>query len=227
MTLTPTTEDYLQAIDGLQTERREVIAARLAERLRVSPASVSQTVDRMVRRGLVEVGDDHRITLTPAGRDAADTIVRRHRLTERFLTDILHLEWAQAHEEAHRLEHAISDLVEARLNDLLGGPETCPHGSPIPGNFPEGGDRDWIVLDTLRAGETATIVQISEMVEDDPELLSYCATKNLRPGVEVTVKETGPDDLILLNVAGTDVPVIGRLSSHIFCVARASARATA
>lgn len=218
MTLSPTTEDYLQAIDALDDETGDVIAARMAERLGVSPASVSQTIDRMVRQALVEVGADHRILLTAEGRHAADSINRRHRLTERFLTDILKLDWVSVHTEAHRLEHAISDVVEARLSALLDHPETCPHGAPIPGNFPRDGARDWPRLATLALGDRARIVRISEAVEEDAELLRYCAAKNLRPGVPIVVKETGPDGLYVLDVAGQSAAVSGRLSGHIFCV---------
>ncbi len=217
MALTPTAEDYLQAIDSLESEGGEVIGARLSERLRVSPASVSQTIERMVRQSLVEVGADHRIVLTEPGRAAANTIIRRHRLTERFLTDVLHMDWVRAHEEAHRLEHAISDEVEARLSELLQHPETCPHGAPIPGNFPEGGDEHWVLLASLAPGQTATIVRVSELVEDDPELLRYCAAKNLRPGVAISIQERGPDGLSLLEVEGRQVAVTSRLSAHIFC----------
>ena len=217
MALTPTTEDCLQAIDSLECEGQDVIAARLAERLRVTPASVSQTIERMVRQKLIAVEAEHRIGLTESGRAATNSIVRRHRLTERFLTDVLELDWEQAHTEAHRLEHAISDEVEKRLSALLHHPQTCPHGAPIPGNFPEGGDRDWVLLDRLPPGRAATIVRISEMVEDDPELLHYCADKNLRPGVAITVTERGPDGLYLLDVEGAQVAVSGRLSAHLFC----------
>ena len=223
MILSPTTEDYLQAIDSIANERQAVIGARLAERLRVTPASVSQTIERMVRQGLVVVAADHQIGLTASGRSATNSIVRRHRLTERFLADILHLDWNQAHQEAHRLEHAVSEIVEERLSAFMGHPQTCPHGAPIPGNFPEGGDRDWELLEFLPAGAGVTIRRISEMVEDDPELLAYCDSKNLRPGVEAKVTEIGPDGLILLDVAGNAVAVSSRLSAHLFCEPRKAA----
>ena len=227
MTLTPTAEDYLQVIDSLDQEGEEVIAARLAERLRVSPASVSQTIERMVRQDLVRIDGEHQISLTEHGVTAAHSIIRRHRLTERFLTDVLQLDWVQAHEEAHRLEHAISDLVEARLSVLLGHPETCPHGSPIPGNFPEGGDRDWVAVKTLVVGDRGTVVRVSEMVEDDPELFRYCADKGLRPGASYVVNETGPDGLVLLEVEGRSVAVTARLSAHVFCTRMAPSVAAA
>ena len=227
MGLTPTTEDYLQAIDGLTTEGENVIAARIAQRLHVSAASVSQTIDRMSKQGLLAVDEDHRIEFTLSGRSAADSILRRHRLTERFLVDLLQLGWAEAHEEAHRLEHGMSDLVQERLSMLLSNPRTCPHGAPIPGNFPEGGDRNWIPLDILRPGDGATIVRISEAIEEDAELLQYCETKALCPGTPVSVSEVGPDGVRMLDVQGAAVAVSERLSAHIFCVAGLpAARAT-
>ncbi len=223
MAISPTVEDYLQAIDSLVNEGQEVIAARLAERLRVSPASVSQTIERMVRQDLVTVDGEHQISFTDDGVTAAHSIIRRHRLTERFLTDLLGLDWVQAHEEAHRLEHAISDVVEARLSALLEHPETCPHGSPIPGNFPEGGDRDWVAVKLMAVGDVGTVVRVSEMVEEDPELFRYCADKGLRPETPFRVSEMGPDGLVLLEVAGQSVAVSARLSAHVFGVLEGSA----
>ena len=215
--VTPALEDYLQAIDSLETERQEVIGARLAERLRVTAASVSQTVERMLKQGLIVVGDDHRIALTGAGREAADSILRRHRLTERFLADVLHLDWSQAHTEAHRLEHAMSDLVQTRLSEFMEHPETCPHGAPSPGNFPPDGAARWRLIGETAVGDRLVIRRISEMVEDDPDLLRYCWEKHLRPGVVVTIREIGPDGLFILDVGGETVAVGDRLSAHIFC----------
>lgn len=215
--LTPTLEDYLLAINSLADERQDVIAARLAERLQVTPASVSQTLDRMSKQGLITVSDPHLIGLTAEGRSAADSICRRHRLTERFLVDILHLDWAQAHTEAHLLEHAMSDLVQERLSVFMDHPQTCPHGAPIPGNFPEGGDADWQPLSSMASGDAIVIRRISELVEDDSELLHYCAEKNLRPNVQATVREIGPDRVYILDVDGDAVAVSDRLSTHLFC----------
>lgn len=214
-TITPTTEDYLQVIEALTEEGQAVIGARLAERLKVTPASVSQTIDRMARLGLVEVGPEHRLTLTAAGRKAANAIVRRHRLTERFLTEVLHLNWVEAHEEAHRLEHAISDRVEARMSEVLGHPQTCPHGGPIPGNFPEGGDREWVAVATLPPGASATLMRIADVIEEESELLEYCDSKGLRPGIPVSVVEQGPNGVVVLEVQGSTVALSGHLSQYL------------
>ena len=218
MALTPTTEDYLQAIDSLRSEGEDVIAARIAERLHVTPASVSQTIDRMVRQDLVAVGADHQIAFTEAGRVAAESIIRRHRLTERFLVDVLGLDWMQAHEEAHRLEHAVSEVVEQRMSAVLGGAATCPHGAPIPGNFPEGADAAWRKLDSFDKGEEVTIARISEAIEDQPELLQYCADKGLRPGAVAMVSETGPDGLVLLEMDSAAIAVSAAMAAHVSCL---------
>ncbi len=218
MMLSPTIEDYLQVIEALLSEGQPVIGARLAERLKVTPASVSQTLDRMQRQHLVTVGENHRLDLTPEGRQAADSIVRRHRLVERFLTDILGLDWVQAHEEAHRIEHAVSEIVEARLDQLLHHPQTCPHGAPIPGNFPIGGDRGWIPVGGLGPGRDACITRISDAIEDDTELLLYCDEKNLRPGVRVRMTEEGPGGVVVLSVNGAAVALSEPLTRHILCL---------
>ena len=215
--LSPALEDYLLAINSLADERQDVIAARLAERLQVTAASVSQTLERMSNQGLIAVSAQHRISLTDGGSAAADSICRRHRLTERFLTDLLHLDWAQAHTEAHRLEHAMSDLVQARLSEFMDHPQTCPHGAPIPGNFPAGGDAGWRPVSAMSVGDQIVIRRVTEMVEDDAELLRYCADKNLRPNVVATVREIGPDRVYILDVDGGPVAVSDRLSAHLFC----------
>ena len=217
--LTPTTEDYLQAIDALRVEAGDVRAARLAERLHVSAASVSQTLERMKEQNLVQVAADHRIHLTAAGGEAADSINRRHRLTERFLVDMLGLDWVSAHEEAHRLEHAISDDVEARLSALLDHPLTCPHGAPIPGNFPVDGDAAWRRLSSFESDERGEIARISEAIEDDTALLRFCDEKNIRPQAPFRVMEVGPDGVYTLETEGGAVAISDRMTGHIFCVA--------
>ncbi len=217
--LTPTTEDYLQAIDALRDEVGDVRAARLAERLRVSAASVSQTLERMKEQGLVEVADDHRIHLTGVGCKAADSINRRHRLTERFLVDMLGLDWVSAHEEAHRLEHAISENVEARLSALLDHPQTCPHGAPIPGNFPDDGDADWRRLSSFQSDERGEIARVSEAIEDDTALLRFCDEKHIHPQVRFRVVEVGPDGVYTLETEQGAVAISDRMTAHIFCVA--------
>ena len=183
-----TVDDYLQTIYSLETEGEKVISARLARWMRVTPPTAWATVQRMHRDGMVELDDKKMIHLTRAGRELAENIARRHRLSERFLTDVLKLGWAEAHEEAHHFEHGLTPVVEQRIFSLLGNPTTCPHGSPIPGTgatlSPE-----LVPLDTLEAGDQATIEFISEELEEDLELLRYLDRHNLKPGRTISIQE--------------------------------------
>ena len=131
----PPVEEYLETIFALEEEGIPVIQARLAERLGKAAPSVSEMLDRLEADGLI-TRSGRRITMTPAGRSLAEGVVRKHRLAERLLVDIIGLDWDKAHVEAGRWEHVISDDVEARLVVLLDNPTTCPHGNPIPGSTP-------------------------------------------------------------------------------------------
>src|ERR1700741_708314 len=129
-----TTEEYLEAILEIEEEGIVPIRARLVERLGLSAPAVSETVNRLVDHGYAELLDDRSLRLTDKGRQVATSIVRRHRLAERLLVDVIGLEWEKVHKEADRWEHAISADVEEKLVALLGDPATCPHGNPIPGS---------------------------------------------------------------------------------------------
>ena len=131
--ITPVVEDYLRTICALEEEIQPVIAARVADEAGVSPSTMVETLRRLERQGYIKVERRKEISLTAEGRKLAEGILRRHFLIERFLTDLLGLDWVKAHQEAHRLEHAISQEVEERLAKLLNNPTTCPHGIPIPG----------------------------------------------------------------------------------------------
>jgi len=185
---TNTIEDYLQTIYSLETEGEKPISARLARWMSVTPPTAWATVQRMQRDGLVELDDKKVIHLTEHGCELAMRIARRHRLAERFLTDVLKLGWAEAHREAHLFEHGITPLIEERLFGLLDNPQTCPHGSPIPGSGATLGT-DWVTLDRLDPGQRATLKFISEELEEDAELLGYLDRHELRPGREIRVIE--------------------------------------
>lgn len=185
---TQTIEDYLQTIFALETEGEKPISARLARWMNVTAPTAWATVQRMQRDGLVELDDKKIIHLTEHGRELANSIARRHRLSERFLVDVLKLGWAEAHEQAHHFEHGITPTIEAGLIRLLNNPQTCPHGSPIPGS----GARlnpDLVPLDSLETGDSAVLHFISEELEADSELLSYLERHRLKPGRQVTVAE--------------------------------------
>ena len=159
-------------------------ASRLADWLSVSQPTASATLHRMVRDGLIKISASKVVTLTPSGRDEAAGIVRRHRIAERWLTDVLGLDWLQADEEAGKLEHAFSDEVANRLHRMIGEPATCPHGNPIPGaRAPKPKER---ALSTLQAGESARVRRVSEVAEREaPELLRFLAENGLVLGAEV------------------------------------------
>src|SRR5262245_12876756 len=133
----PTTvvEDYLEQIYVMQQSGQRVIGARLAERMHTAVPTVTETLKRMLREGLIDQDAHKQVGLTAQGKSEAESLMRRHALAERLLTDILGLSWVEAHAEAHKFEHVISPRVEARLMELLGNPSTCPHGNPIPGQY--------------------------------------------------------------------------------------------
>lgn len=196
---TATVEDYLQTLYSLETEGERAISARLARWMRVTPPTAWATVQRMQRDGLVELDERKAIHLTEHGRALAMTVARRHRLAERFLTDVLKLGWAEAHEQAHHFEHGITPVIEERLMSLLGNPQTCPHGSPIPGSGATLSP-DLVPLDSLDAGARATLVFISEELEEDNDLMGYLDRHDLRPGQPIRIDEKVPSTgLIVIN----------------------------
>lgn len=198
-----TIEDYLLHIYTISSEGRSVIAARLAEVLDVAPPTVTATLQRMARDGLVKMNPKKEVVLTTSGNEHAERMVRRHRLAERLLVDILGVDWADVHEEAHRFEHAISPRVEERILAVLGAPTTCPHGSPIPGT---GAfiSIEAVRLEFVSAGDHVTIERISEEAENDHELLSYFQRSGLLPGKTFDVVEVEPYNslLVLLGAEG-------------------------
>jgi DtxR family Mn-dependent transcriptional regulator len=175
--------EYLMTIRYMHGEGQPVIAARLAERLGVSAATVSEMVTRLVREGLLAVDADTRqLNLTDAGRTAAERTFRRHALSEWLLTEVVGLGWAEADEEAHHLQHAFSDRVTDKIDELLGRPPTCPHGNPIPrdGHTPE--RPAGMPLSSATAGTDATILRVTEEAEEDARLLTFLQENGVRPG---------------------------------------------
>jgi DtxR family Mn-dependent transcriptional regulator len=163
-------------------------SARLADWLGVSRPTVTAALRRMTRDGMVRMNGRKEIELTAAGRKAAESIVRRHRIMERWLTDVLGLDWVAADAEAARLEHAISQEVEQRLYEVLGRPRTCPHGNPIPGHSTASAKERRLA--SLDAGGRAAISRVSEVAEREaPLLLAYLDERGLIPGRVVNVVE--------------------------------------
>jgi DtxR family transcriptional regulator, Mn-dependent transcriptional regulator len=179
---------YLEAIYYMWSEGEPLRSARLADWLAVSRPTVTVALRRMTGYGMVRMNGRKEIELTPAGRLAAEAIVRRHRIMERWLTDGLGLDWVTADDEAARLEHAVSEVVERRLYEVLGKPTTCPHGNPIPGHSKPSPKE--VRLASLSKGVRAAVSRVSEVAEREaPSLLTYLHERGLTPGREVTVKE--------------------------------------
>jgi DtxR family Mn-dependent transcriptional regulator len=181
-----TTEEYLESILAIEEEGVVPMRARLVERLGLSAAAVSETIGRLSEHGFVELHGDRSLHLTDKGRSLATTVVRRHRLAERLLVDVIGLEWEKVHREADRWEHAISTDVEEKLVLLLGDPATCPHGNPIPGSKNAGLAYSTTTLSQAPTGGI-TVRRVSERLETDDDGLRLIASAHLLPGSEATV----------------------------------------
>lgn len=188
---TASVQDYLGAIYDLAGGGQPVIGARLAKHMRVSPPAVTEALQRMVRAGYIRLRASKEIAFTKKGKALAEVMARRHRLLERWLTDILELNWTDAHEEAHRLEHALSRRVEERLAAILGMPSTCPHGNPIPGLARPAPVRPF-PLDQAREGSTVVVERITEEAEADRRLLDHLWRSHVRPGTRLLIQEVAP-----------------------------------
>jgi DtxR family Mn-dependent transcriptional regulator len=198
------TEEYLEAILEIEEEGTVPIRARLVERLGLSAPAVSETVNRLVEHGYAELLDDRTLRLTEKGRDVATSIVRRHRLAERLLVDVIGLEWEKVHKEADRWEHAISADVEEKLVALLGDPATCPHGNPIPGSAHKVENGASTLL-TQSAPGPVVVRRISEKVEIDDGALEFLAEAQLIPGADAVVVGNAPDGVRVTSGAGDQV----------------------
>ena len=186
--LSETIEDYLQLIYTMRREGSPVIAARVKERKGVSAPTAWATLKRMERDGLVTLDSEHHIALSPQGQERAESIIRRHMLAERLLTDILKLDWADVHDEAHRMEHAISPLIERQILAILDNPETCPHGNPIPGLASDKPSQAF-PLREAREGASLEVNNIAEHAEDDAGLMHYLERNHLIPNTRLHVDE--------------------------------------
>jgi len=174
----PPIEEYLEALHEMAEENQDLVQVRLAERLGHQPASVSEMIKRLSALDYVQVVG-RTIVMTEAGHAIAHRVVRKHRLAERLLTDVIGMEWHLVHEEACRWEHVISDEVEAKLITLLGSPQTCPHGNPIPGLYQS--DEQLVALSEIEVGQQVTVKRVTESIEIDEALLGYFAQHNIKP----------------------------------------------
>ena len=222
--LVDTTEMYLRTILDLEEERIVPLRARISERLGHSGPTVSQTISRMERDGLVTVEGDRHLELTPDGRRRAIHVMRKHRLAERLLADVIGLEWELVHDEACRWEHVMSEQVERRLYRMLGEPTESPYGNPIPGLEEIGGVAVPSFMEGVVSlpdaapdeGETpATVRRLAEPVQFDPEFLLELKAAGIVPGAEVVLSREGRD--IWVTAEGAE-PILlpASTAAHVF-----------
>src|SRR5512146_2378434 len=205
--ITVSKEDYLKAILEAEGEGEAVISATLTHWLSVSPPAVTMALRRLKRDGLVAVRTDGRVQLTPEGRRIARRTVTRHHLIERMLHEIFGMEWYRVHDEAERLEHAVSPIFEAKMAALLGRGGKCPHGNLSEPESPASRRRRGLV--PLSEAEPSHTYRVSAVDERDRRLLEYLDQRGLRPGAVVRVLGRGGDHRVMLSVppASTSIPV--------------------
>lgn len=203
---TPSSEEYLEAIFKLQQSEKPVKQSMIASALNLHPTSVGEMSKRLEKKGFVTRSTGG-LELTSEGERAALKLVRRHRLSERFLVDVLGLAWDKAHDEACKLEHALSDEVTDSLERFLENPASCPHGHPIPDREGRFLEKTASELSSLGAGERAIIIKVEE---DNGEMLSYLASLGLLPDVGVEVEEIAPFGGPLLVKVGEAKYALGR-----------------
>jgi len=211
----PPLEEYLETVHSLNEEGTPVIQARIAERLGRSAPSVSEMLDRLVVDGYV-IRKGRAVELTQKGSDLAAKVVRKHRLAERLLVDVIGLEWHKVHKEAGRWEHVISDDVEARLVILLGDPGTCPHGNPIPGAAITTSIEGQRPLAEMKPGTRVRLERISEDVEIDMGSLAYLDEHGFVPGATAVVSSRAPDGTLMLKVGTSTLAFGSDLSRRLF-----------
>ncbi len=202
--------DYLRAIFALEEGGIPAIQARIGDWLGVSRASVSEMVRKLHEEGMIAetVGI---VRLTGEGRVVAESVVRRHRLAERFLSDMLSLPWVKVHEEAAAWEHVISDDVEAAMRVVMGEPKTCPHGNPIPGTGYVAPETS--AISEMRVGDNGTVDRISEELEDDLEMMGFLDESGIRPGLAIEVVGRTPHDVMTVRTSEGDPVGLGPFAS--------------
>ncbi|MDQ1287550.1 MAG: DtxR family transcriptional regulator, Mn-dependent transcriptional regulator [Actinomycetota bacterium] len=237
--LIDTTEMYLRTIFELEEEGIVALRARIAERLGHSGPTVSQTVARMERDGLLHVSGDRHLELTDAGRSTAVRVMRKHRLAERLLLDVIGLEWEHAHDEACRWEHVISERVERKIVALLADPRESPYGNPIPGLDELGGPP--LCIDDFRRGVSSltaalrgtapddgprrfVLRRLGEPVQTDTELMSRLAAAGIRPASGVSAVSWA--DTVSVRADGESVELPRAVAAHVFVQTQSDETAT-
>jgi DtxR family Mn-dependent transcriptional regulator len=198
MKLTISKENYLKAIAEAEAEGESVIGASLARWLELSPPAVTAAVRRLKRDGLIRIDRQGQIALTSSGRRIADRVLLRHYLIERMLAEMFGMEWYKVHEEAERLEHAVSDDFERKLAKVLGTGKPCPHGSMVGKDAPDDRRRrGWMTLDEIRSPGRVVLVSVFER---DRRFMEFLEQSRLRPGVVIDWLEQNYDETLTLRV---------------------------
>jgi DtxR family Mn-dependent transcriptional regulator len=216
--LNEASKSYLEAIYELEEEGRQILRARLSERLGLSPATVSEGVKRLVSDGFVET-EGREIELTERGRGVAETLVRRHRLAERMLTDLLGIPWHLCHHQAEDWEKVMTPEVEQAILEKISGPPTCPHGNPIPGTKGAPPWADLRAVADMAPGETGVLTRLLEDVELNGDVMLFLEQNRLVPGTEVSLESVGPDGTRGLVADGHHVAIGPDLADNIFVAA--------
>jgi DtxR family Mn-dependent transcriptional regulator len=211
----PAVEQYLETILELEESGVVPMRARLVERLGVSAPAVSETVKRLEREGYLTLDEERVMHLTDTGRAYATSMLRRHRLAELLLVDVLKVPWAQVHEEACRLEHAISPTLEAHLVTLLGDPGACPHGNPIPGSVNAVDPGPLQPLSTVQPGRSCVVRRIDEHLQTQITHMRELESAHLLPGQEVLVGETASGELSII-VNGLPVTLVHDVAANVY-----------
>jgi DtxR family transcriptional regulator, Mn-dependent transcriptional regulator len=211
--ISETIENYLVTIFVLERDGDAVVGTHLAELLGVTPPTVTNTLKRMVRDGLIAMDAERGTHLTELGWQAAGSVMRKHMLAEWMLQRMV--SWSNLHKEAHQFEHAISNEVEAALLVELENPQVCPHGNPLPGY--EMLVADWVPLTQTSAGQRGIVRRIHEFAENNHAVLAFLEEKHFAPGQEVLVKEILPfNQTILVEIGGAPVTLGYALAQYIF-----------
>lgn len=213
--ISPIIQDYLSLIYVMERDGEPVVGSRLAELLGVTPPTVTNTLKRMTRDGLISMSGEG-THLTGAGWEAGKVVVRRHMLMEWMMVKTL--PWSRLHTEAHHLEHAISTLAESALMAQLDNPRTCPHGNPLPGN--EGAVAAWVPLTRIDAGETVVIRRIHELAEENLPLLDFLEVNQIVPGKPVLISEVLPFNHTITVVVDGRAVTLGNVSARYIYVER-------
>ena len=212
----PAFEEYCECIFELHEDDVDVINARIADRLQVSRQAVGEMIRRLEAEQLISTADGS-IVLTDRGLVLAQRVVRRHRLAERFLTDMLGLSWADAHHEAGKWEHIMSDSVEQAMDRVLGSPTTCPHGNPIPGSpYDAPASRP---LSTIAVGQRFVVNRIPEELEFTPGLLEFLEQSSITPGNDGVLAAASPDGTLTVSMNGATIGLSAFASARILVTA--------